>query len=106
MGKKSAFPSGTSQGRTAVPDVLKTPVKNQTSPDWPFVPFLQVVSSKNGFLSTGSEYAHCHHFALHSPYVKPNGRESGGKTPGLELCASAGAEIGDRSSTAIMKLAI
>src|SRR2546422_4602757 len=88
IGKNSAFPAGTVQSRTAVPDTLMTPVRNQTGPSCALAPLEQLPpSSKNGFCSTGNENAHCHHFALHSPYVMPYALAFGGMTPGLGFCA-------------------
>src|SRR5262249_30522696 len=83
MGSNKALPGGTVQvrvaGRVRVPN---DPAKNHTRPDCPSSQS-SPVSSRFGFLSAGIESIHCHHLALHSPYVFPNGLEVIGKTPGF-----------------------
>src|SRR5262249_3510320 len=92
-GKNSAFPAGTLQLPTAIPDALMTPVRNQTGPGsaCPFAPLVQEPpSSKKGFRFAANESAHYHHLALPSPYVMPNGLASGGMIPAGKSCAATG----------------
>src|SRR5205809_2275224 len=72
MGKNKASPAGTLQWRSAkamtspplVTEGAKEAPRNHTFPDWPA---LQSAVSKRGWWSTGSEKAHCHQEADHSP---------------------------------------
>src|SRR6266508_4458481 len=68
IGKNRAFPPGTVQLRVAAPP--NVPAKNHT---WPPCPSAQCapVRSRTGFVAAGIDSAHCHHRALHSPYVFP-----------------------------------
>ena len=64
-----AFPEGIVQVRSATPP--NVPARNHTGPSWPCAQFTPVLSFR-GFLFVGTETAHCHHFALHSPWDLPN----------------------------------
>src|SRR5215213_1860096 len=73
-GNKIALSAGMVQERSAGP--LSVPAKNHIRPLWLFAQFFPVLST-SGFLVFAIDRTHCHHLAVHSAYVLPNGLESG-----------------------------
>src|SRR5262245_30922228 len=100
IGKRTAFPAGTSQARV-IADFTGEPARNQTGPDCPLAQSVPLVSIV-GLLSNGWDNSHRHHLTDHSAYVFPNASECGGRTPGLGFAASAVAADNKRSATRIV----
>src|ERR1035438_1718042 len=89
-GRNSPMPVGTVKERSTDAGDPNDPPRNQTWPLCPTPAYWPVVSV-TGFCATGIPRAHCHHSALHSPYVFPYGCDLGGRI--FELASS------DRKST-------
>src|SRR5262245_22104712 len=103
IGKRTAFPTGTSQARVTggVSGVPGVPARNQTGPDCSLAQSIPLVSNV-GLLSDGWDNSHRHHLTDHSAYVFPNASECGGRTPGLGFAASAIGAANRRSATSIV----
>src|SRR5262249_20190223 len=103
IGKRTAFPAGTSQARVTggVSGVPGVSARNQTGPDCSLAQSVPLVSNV-GLLSNGCDKSHCHHPSDHGAYVCPNALECGGRTPGLALAACAIVAPNRRDATSIV----
>src|SRR2546427_7205960 len=97
IGTKSALPSGTEHLRVAEPP--KEPTRNHTGPRWP-VMHCSPIWSKPGLPVGGNDRTYCHHCAVHSGKLRPNGDDRGEKT--RESSAAAGKPLRNTPSIRTM----